>query len=109
MVAVGRESDVHGLEQRRILSSTVSSEPLGKFPTRLDSSTAYKNADSSRHDLFCRVLSMELLQLYYRLLNCDCDDVYRVNARHHNLQQLTDLRKKPNSFNDLYGKRRVAG
>jgi hypothetical protein len=65
MVAVDRESDVHGLEQRRILSSTVGSEPLGKFSTLLDSSTAYKNADSHHYDPFCRVLNMELLQFYY--------------------------------------------
>jgi hypothetical protein len=52
-------------EARRILSSTVGSEPLGKFSTLLDSSTAYKHADSHRYDPFCRVLSMELLQFYY--------------------------------------------
>jgi hypothetical protein len=50
---------------RRILSSTVRSEPLGKFLTLSDSSTAYQHADSSRHDPFCRVLNMELLQFYY--------------------------------------------
>ena len=43
------------------------SEPLGKFSTLLDSSTAYKNTHSSRHDPFCRVLSMELLQFYYSI------------------------------------------
>jgi hypothetical protein len=43
----------------------VSSEPFGKFSTLLDSSTAYKNFDSSRHDPFCRALNMELLQFYY--------------------------------------------
>jgi len=52
-------------EARRILSSTVSSEPLGKFSTLLDSSATYKNDDSSRYDLFCRVLNMEPLQFYY--------------------------------------------
>jgi hypothetical protein len=65
MVAVDRESDVHGLEQRRILSSTQGSEPFRKFSTLLDSSTAYKHADSHRHDPFCLVLNMELLQFYY--------------------------------------------
>ena len=65
MVAGDRESDVHGLEQRRILSSTVGSEPLGKFSTLLDSSAAYKNADLYCHDPYCRVLNMELLQFYY--------------------------------------------
>jgi hypothetical protein len=52
-------------EQRRILSSTLGSEPLGKFSTLLDSSMAYKNTDSHRRDPFCRVLNMELLQFYY--------------------------------------------
>ena len=41
------------------------SAPLGKFPTLLDSSTTYKNADSHRSDRFCSVLNMELLQFYY--------------------------------------------
>jgi len=48
----------------RFLSSTVGSEPVGKFFTLLDSSTAYKNADSShssRRDLIGRLLSKELL------------------------------------------------
>jgi hypothetical protein len=45
-------------EAGRILSSTVGSEPLGKFLTLLDSSTAYKNADSSRLYPSCHVLSM---------------------------------------------------
>jgi hypothetical protein len=53
------------LQNRRILSSTAGSEPLGKFSTLLDSSIAYKNSDSNRHDPFCRVLSVELLQFYY--------------------------------------------
>jgi len=52
-------------EARRILSSTVGSESLGKFSTLFDSSTACKNSDLSRHDPLCRVLSMELLQFYY--------------------------------------------
>jgi len=50
---------------QRFSSSTVGSEPLGKFSTLLDSSTAYKHADSHRHDPFCRVLNMQLLQFYY--------------------------------------------
>jgi hypothetical protein len=54
-----------GREYQRILSSTLGSEPLGKFSTLLDSSTAYKDSDSHRHDPFCRVLNMELLQFYY--------------------------------------------
>jgi hypothetical protein len=40
----------------------VGSEPLGKFSTLLDSSTAYKNADLSRYDPLWRVLNMELLR-----------------------------------------------
>jgi hypothetical protein len=43
----------------------VGSEPLGKFSTLLDSSTAYKQTDSSRHEPFCRILNKELLQFYY--------------------------------------------
>ena len=50
---------------RRILSSTVRSEPLGKFFTLPDSSTAYQHADSFRHDAFRRVLNMKPLQFYY--------------------------------------------
>ena len=65
MVAVGRESEVQGLEQRRILSSTLGSDSFGKFSTLLDSSTAYKNANLSRYDPLWRVLNMELLQFYY--------------------------------------------
>ncbi len=42
------------------------SEPFGKFSTLLDSSTAYKNADSHHYDPFCSVLNMELLQFYCR-------------------------------------------
>jgi hypothetical protein len=57
---------------RRILSSTVGSEPFGKFSTLLDSSTAYKNPDLSRHDPLCRVLSMELLQFYYSRMVFPC-------------------------------------
>ena len=53
------------MRQRRILSSTLGSDSFGKFSTLLDSSTAYKNGDSHRHDPFCRVLNMELLQFYY--------------------------------------------
>ena len=45
------------------------SEPLGKFFTLSDSSTAYQLSDSHRNDPFRRVLSMELLQFYYSLLN----------------------------------------
>ena len=41
------------------------SEPLGKFYTLLDSSTAYKNANSSHHDPFGHVLNIELLHFYY--------------------------------------------
>ena len=41
------------------------SEPLGKSLTLSDSSTAYNNSDSHRHDPFCHVLNMELLQFYY--------------------------------------------
>ena len=37
-------------EDRRILSSKVGSEPLGKFSTLSDSSTAYQHTDSSRDD-----------------------------------------------------------
>jgi hypothetical protein len=59
LVFVGRKT------ARWILSSTVGSEPLGKFSTLLDSSTAYQHVDSYRHDPFCRVLNMELLQFYY--------------------------------------------
>jgi hypothetical protein len=54
-----------GTKSRRILSSTVGSDPFGKFSTLLDSSTAYKNADSHHYDPFCSVLNMELLQFYY--------------------------------------------
>jgi hypothetical protein len=56
-------------QQRRILSSTVVSEPSGKFYTLLDSSTAYKNRDSFRYAPICCVLSMELLQFYYGVAN----------------------------------------
>jgi hypothetical protein len=52
-------------EGRRILSSTVGSERLGKFSTLLDSSTAYQHVDSRCHDPFHRVLNVELLQFYY--------------------------------------------
>src|ERR1700680_3241489 len=44
--------------------STSGSEPLGKFSTLLDSSTAYQHADSHRHDPIRRVLSMELVHFY---------------------------------------------
>ena len=57
----------------RILSSTVGSEPLGKFVTLSDSSTAYQYADSRRP--FCRVLNMELLQFYY-----SCSSDRRLNV-----------------------------
>jgi hypothetical protein len=50
---------------QRFSSSTVGSEPLGKFSTLLDSSTAYKNSNSHRYDPFRPVLNMELLQFYY--------------------------------------------
>jgi len=56
-------------EARRILSSTPGSEPFGKFSTLLYFSTGYQHVDSHRHDLFRRVLNMELLQFYYSLWN----------------------------------------
>jgi hypothetical protein len=71
------ESNPQGTKYRRILSSTVRSEPLGKFLTLSDSSTAYQHADSSRHDPFCRVLNMELLQFYY-----SCSSDRRRQRRH---------------------------
>jgi hypothetical protein len=52
-------------EARRILSSTVGSELLGKFYTLLYFSTGYQNPDLYLHDPFSRVLNMELLQFYY--------------------------------------------
>jgi hypothetical protein len=52
------------LNRRRILSSTVGSEPLGQFSTLPDSSTAYQHTDSHRHDPICPVLNMKLLQFY---------------------------------------------
>ena len=52
-------------EQRRILSSLVGSEPLGKFSTLFDFSTVYQKDWFYRHDPICRVLSMEILQFYY--------------------------------------------
>ena len=57
------------LNHRRILSSTVGSEPLRKFSTLSDSSTAYQHIDSRRHDPICSVLNMELLQFYYSVLD----------------------------------------
>lgn len=51
--------------QRRILSSTVGSEPLGKFSTLSDSSTAYQQRALSHSDLLWPVMNMELLQFYY--------------------------------------------
>ena len=56
------------------------SEPFGKFSTLLDSSTAYKNADLSRYDPFCRILNMELLQFYYSA-SSDKDPADRVGER----------------------------
>ncbi len=50
---------------QRFSSSPVASEPFRKFSTLLESSTAYQNADSLRHNPFCRVSNMELLQFYY--------------------------------------------
>ena len=61
----GRGIKTRRAEARRILSSTLGSEPLGKFSTLLDFSTVYQRADSHRHDPICRVLNMELLQFYY--------------------------------------------
>src|ERR1700731_4820082 len=37
-------------QAQRFSSSTVGSEPLGKFSTLLDSSTTYQHVDSLRHD-----------------------------------------------------------
>ncbi len=52
-------------EGRRILSSTVGSEPLGKFSTLLYFSTGYQKRRLHRSDPNRRVLNMELLQFYY--------------------------------------------
>ena len=54
---------------RRILSSTVGSEPLGKFSTLPDSSIAYQEWVLTRSDRLCPVLTMELLQFYYSRLH----------------------------------------
>jgi len=59
------QSNPQGTKYLRILSSTVGSEPLGKFSTLPDSSTSYEHTDSSHHDPICLVLNMELLQFYY--------------------------------------------
>ncbi len=64
----------------RFLSSTAGSEPFEKFSTRLDSSTASGNADSSRHDLIGHLLSKELLgsfQNHSRNL-IDTDDSFQL-------------------------------
>ena len=53
----------------RILSSTVGSEPLGKFSTLLDFSTAYQHGHSHGCDPICGVLNMKLLQFYYSNLH----------------------------------------
>ena len=53
------------IEVGPLQSSEIISEPLGKFSTLPDSSTAYQHAVSHRHDPICRVLNMELLQFYY--------------------------------------------
>ena len=53
------------LPVQRFSNTQVGSEPLGKFSTLLDSSTAYKNSNSHRYDPFRPVLNMELLQFYY--------------------------------------------
>ena len=72
------------------------SEPFRKFSTLLDSSAAYKNADSHRHDPFRRVLNMELLQFYYtgratgELANLRRPGFYQ-HAR--NVNQLAQLRE----------------
>ena len=60
------ESNPQGTKYRRILSSTVSSEPLGKFSTLLYFSTGYKKRRLYRYDPTRRVLNVELLQFYYR-------------------------------------------
>jgi len=52
-------------EGRRILSSTVGSEPLGKFSTLPDSSTVYQHTEFYCSDPFRRLLNVELLQFYY--------------------------------------------
>jgi hypothetical protein len=59
------ESNPQGTKYRRILSSTVSSEPLGKFSTLLYLSTGYQKRRLHRCDPIRRVLNMELLQFYY--------------------------------------------
>ncbi len=57
----------HGDSPLRILSSTVSSEPLGKFSTLTDSSTAYQHTHLRPSDPICGVLNAELLQFYYSI------------------------------------------
>lgn len=52
-------------EYRRILSSQVSSERLGKFFPLLYFSTGYQKRRLHRYDSVRRVLNMELLQFYY--------------------------------------------
>jgi hypothetical protein len=54
-------------EGRRILSSIVGSEPLGKFSTLLYFSMGYQTGWLHRYDLIRRVLNMELLQFYYSI------------------------------------------
>src|ERR1700674_1750172 len=48
--ARGRANRSHTTQQRRILSSTVGSEPLGKFSTLLSFSTGYQTRWLSRFD-----------------------------------------------------------
>jgi len=62
-------------EGRRILSSTVGSERLGKFSTLLYFSTGYQKRRLHRYDPIRRVLNMELLQFY--------DSVVRQETRRH--------------------------
>jgi hypothetical protein len=63
-----REAELNpqGPEDRRILSSQAGSEPFGKFSTLPYFSSAYKSHELHRYDPKCLVMSMELLQFYYR-------------------------------------------
>jgi len=51
---------------RRFSSTQKCSDPLGKFSTLLHFSTAYKSHPLTRYDPFCTIVTVELLQFYYR-------------------------------------------
>jgi len=55
----------------------VGSEPLGKFSTLSDFSSAYQHTDSHRHDPIYRVLNMELLQFY---VSVRCVPALRIDS-----------------------------